>query len=180
MDSRGSRALVFTARSNWKILSQFASETAAPAACGPGVSERGGEGAGRGGGAWGRVPGAARVLLFGFFFSTRSARGARTKITPILGKNHARVEIIDLKSKSQAPARDFAYLGSRSPAQAGASAGLGATAPNAHAWKCQAHARVAKCVAKGRPHRGACLIWAGAKGFKRHPVRRPKGAPKQH
>jgi hypothetical protein len=51
-----------------------------------------------------------RVLLFGFFFSTRSARGARTKITPILGKNHARVEIIDLKSKSQAPARDFAYL----------------------------------------------------------------------
>jgi len=71
-------------------------------------------GAGRGalggqGGAWARAPGVARVLFIGFFFSTRSARGARTKITPILGKNHARVEIIDLKSKSQASARDFAY-----------------------------------------------------------------------
>jgi hypothetical protein len=30
---------------------------------------------------------------------------------------------------------------------------------HAHAWKCQAHARVAKYVAKGRSHRGACLIW---------------------
>jgi hypothetical protein len=29
---------------------------------------------------------------------------------------------------------------------------------HAHAWKCQAHARVAKSVAKGRSHRGACLI----------------------
>jgi hypothetical protein len=29
---------------------------------------------------------------------------------------------------------------------------------HAHAWECQAHARVAKYVAKGRPHRGVCLI----------------------
>jgi hypothetical protein len=29
---------------------------------------------------------------------------------------------------------------------------------HAHAWKCQAHARVAKSVAKGRSHRGVCLI----------------------
>jgi hypothetical protein len=92
--------------------SQFASETAAPAACGPGASERGGEGAGGGGGAcWGRAPGAARVLFIGFFFSTRSARGARTKITSILGKNHARGKIIDCNQQSQAPACDFAYLG---------------------------------------------------------------------
>jgi hypothetical protein len=106
-------------------LSQLASETAAPAACGPGVSERGGEGAGGGGGAWGRAPGAARVLLFDFFFSTRSARGARTKITPILGKNHARVEIIDLISKSQAPVRDFAYLGAKWGGGGGSPGGVG-------------------------------------------------------
>jgi hypothetical protein len=30
---------------------------------------------------------------------------------------------------------------------------------HAHAWECQAHARVAKSVAKGRSHRGVCLIW---------------------
>jgi hypothetical protein len=53
------------------------------------ASERGGEGGGRGGEAWSRVAGAARVLFIGFFSSTRSARGARTKITPVLGQNHA-------------------------------------------------------------------------------------------
>jgi hypothetical protein len=47
---------------------------------------------------------------------------------------------------------------SRSPAQAGASASLGVTAPNAHAWKCQPHTRVAKSVAKSRLHKGVCLI----------------------
>jgi hypothetical protein len=82
-----------------------------PAACGPAATERGGGGAGRGRGrgAWRRVPGAARVFFIVFFFSTRSARGARTKITSILGKHHARGEIIDCNQQSQAPpACDFA------------------------------------------------------------------------
>jgi hypothetical protein len=51
----------------------------------------------------------------------------------------------------------------------GAPARRGITAPNAHAWKCQAHARVETYVAKGRSHRGVCLICG--KEFKRHPAR---------
>jgi hypothetical protein len=44
-----------------------------------------------GGGAWGRAQGPrCRAGIFlGFFFPTRSARGARTKITSVLGQTHA-------------------------------------------------------------------------------------------
>ena len=55
-------------------------------------------------------------------------------------------------------ARRALHCSSRSPSRAGASARRGVTAPNAHAWKCQPHARVAKFVAKGRSHKGVCLI----------------------
>jgi hypothetical protein len=64
-------------------------------------------GGGRGLGARPRCRACTFIWLF-FLHAERG--GARTKITPILGKNHARVEIIDLKSKPQASARDFAYL----------------------------------------------------------------------
>jgi hypothetical protein len=68
---------------------------------------------GRGEGEGGGIPGgaAARVLFIGFFFSTRSVRGARTKITSISGKSHARGKIIDCNQQSQASACDFACLG---------------------------------------------------------------------
>jgi hypothetical protein len=51
------------------------------------------------------------------------------------------------------------HCSSMSPSRAGASARRGVTAPNAHAWKCQAHARVAKSVAKGRSHRRLPGLW---------------------
>jgi hypothetical protein len=55
-------------------------------------------------------------------------------------------------------ARRALHCSSRSPTRAGASARRGVAAPSAHAWECQPHARVEKSVAKGRSHKGVCLI----------------------
>jgi hypothetical protein len=67
-------------------------------------------------------------------------------------KNHS----LFLRRSSLGAARRALHC-NRSPSRAGAPARRGVTT-HAHAWKCQAHARVAKCVSKGRSHRGVCLI----------------------
>jgi hypothetical protein len=78
-------------------------------------------------------------------------------------------------------ARHALRCSSRSPAQAGASTSLGVTAPNA---KTRMHGS-AKPMRElqnllPRADRTGAYALSGVKGFRRHPVRRPGGAPKQH
>jgi hypothetical protein len=68
------------ARSNWEIFGVYASETPAPAACGPVVSERGGGGAGRGGGeAWRRAPRCRACTFYWLFFLHAERAGSQNE-----------------------------------------------------------------------------------------------------